>query len=268
MSDEELMKIIDICGLDIKDYNPIIANKFYEKADKLNEKKKWLKAEENIRKAIEHDPYVSRHWTLYSMCLNRLSSVKKIDRHEQNVAVFDFVMGRIDFEGLRNLANNIKEYQELEEEALSYLDNQEWAKADQAFRKLLEYDDVIIKDKKFMYWNAIGVCLRNMENYLEAEEAHRKAIEINNKDFNTWFLLGGLLLDIDRYEDAEAMLKEALKIDPKHGTTWRLLGSSIASQDRVDEAEIPFRNAVKYDPSDSDAQALLRRCLDYIVKKK
>ena len=267
MSKNEFLRVVDICGLDIKDYNPLKAKEFFEEADKLSQKKKWTKAEEKIRKAVELDPYESRYWTLYGLCLNNLC-MQKIDRYEQQEVVFNFIMDRIDFEGLRKLADDIEDFKELEEEALSYLDNQEHAKAEQAFRKLLEYDNIIIKNKEFMYWNAIGVSLKRLDNYEEAEEAHRKAIEINPKDFNSWFLLGWLLFDIDRYEDAESMLKKALKIDPKHGRAWRLLGSSIASQERVAEAEEPFRNAVKFDPSDPDAHALLQRCLEYQGKKK
>ncbi|MHA1200005.1 MAG: tetratricopeptide repeat protein [Candidatus Heimdallarchaeaceae archaeon] len=274
MMDDELLRVINTCGLKIGEFDPVKANDLFIKADKFSTKEKWGKAEPLIRQAIECNPYEFRYWLLYGSCLNRLN--RETDEHfEQSHVVFDYTMSRVDFEGMGKFVEALKEFGELEEESANDLQAKRWEKAEKGFKKLLEikasqpeaFRNILDKDmefpKDFMYWNAIAVSVENQGRSDEAEEAYRKSIEINPTEFHTWYFLGGLLSSNGRFEDAEAMYEEALKLDPKNGDIWCDLGSCLANQGKIAEAEEPFRKAVKYNPLDKGARDLLKRCLDY-----
>jgi Flp pilus assembly protein TadD len=279
MIEENLKTLIEICGLNIVDFDPVKANKLYLQADKMRGKENWKKADTLIRQAIECNPYELRYWTLFGLCLNNLSREDE-NLFEQSQAVFDYTMGSIDFEGMGRFVEDLQTFESLEKKSADDLQEGRWVQAEKGFKELLEMKDNrheafrnildanLDVPKDFMYWNAIAISVKNQGRIDEAEKAFRKSIELNPKEVNTWYFLAEMLADNGRFEEAEAMYREALKLDSKNSGICCDLGSCIANQGRVAEAEEPFRKAVKFDPSNKSAKELLQRCLDFLGKEE
>jgi tetratricopeptide (TPR) repeat protein len=86
--------------------------------------------------------------------------------------------------------------------------------------------------------------------YLKAEEAYRKAIELNPTDAWSWVGLGDLLTDhFGRHNEAEQVFRKAIESDPQQVWAWNALGNLLTSRlSRHAEAETVFRSAINIDP--------------------
>ena len=128
---------------------------------------------------------------------------------------------------------------------------QRYAEAEQAYRRALEIDP------KYVHaWGNLGNLLSDkLQRYDEAEQAYLKALKTDPKHVNTWFGLGVLLHDkLQRYDEAEQAYLKALKTDPKHVNTWFGLGLLLHDKlQRYDEAEQAYRQAIEIYPKEADA---------------
>ena len=261
MLDEELARIVEICNLKIGDYDPIKANELFNQAEDFRKKEKWDSAEKLIKEALESNPYEFRYWLLYSQCLT--SSSRESDEHfEQSHAVFEYTMGRVDFDGMKRFVDNLKYFQELEEKSVDNLQEKKWEEAEKGFRELLDMKNSLPEvfrktldkgleiPKDFMYWNGIAFSTENLGKLEEAEEAYRKSIELNPEEFHTWYFFAGFLSNQGKLQEAEAMYREAVKLEPKHSAAWCDLGACIANQGRITEAEKVYQKAIKLNPKE------------------
>ena len=76
-------------------------------------------------------------------------------------------------------------------------------------------------------WAFRGYLLReHLARYDEAEQAYRRAIEIDPKDAYPWNEFGTLLqVHLARYDEAEQAYRRAIEIDPKDAYPWN--GSAL-----------------------------------------
>jgi tetratricopeptide (TPR) repeat protein len=101
-------------------------------------------------------------------------------------------------------------------------------------------------------WSALGLALRRMKRYAEAEELYRKALLVArspnglkpNEVSAILANLGVLLTDIGRSDEAEALLREATSIDITErsddvelAVDFDELGEVLADQGELDEAQ-------------------------------
>jgi tetratricopeptide (TPR) repeat protein len=131
--------------------------------------------------------------------------------------------------------------------------------AEQAFRKAIEIDH-----KDAWPWIELGRLLHDkLERYDEAEQAYRKAIEINPKNDWPWIKLGQLLHDkLGRYDEAEQAFLKAIEIDPKDAWPWIELGQLLHDRlERYDEAEQAYRKAIEINPENAWTWAHLGQLL-------
>ncbi|MCH8295062.1 tetratricopeptide repeat protein, partial [Candidatus Poribacteria bacterium] len=92
--------------------------------------------------------------------------------------------------------------------------------AEDAFRKAIELDP-----KFALPWYNLGILLKDLERFEEAEDAYRKAIELDPKDTDPWYNLGHLFLrNLGRFGDAENAYWKAIELDPKDTNPWNTLG--------------------------------------------
>ena len=121
--------------------------------------------------------------------------------------------------------------------------------AEEALRKAIE-----LNPKDANSWCNLGNLLKNnLERYEEAEAAFRKAIELNPKDANPWCDLGILLADkLGKYEEAEAAFRKAIELNPKDANPWMNLGILMADKlGQYEEAGVTIRKAIELDPKDA-----------------
>jgi len=124
-------------------------------------------------------------------------------------------------------------------------------KAEEAFRKAIE-----LNPKMVVAWNNLGVVLMShFGRYEDAEKAIRKAIELDPKYAKAWHNLGILFaMHLDRYEDAEKAFRKAIELDPKDAKAWNNLGLLLMQNlGRYEDAEKAFNKAIELDPKNAAA---------------
>jgi tetratricopeptide (TPR) repeat protein len=116
--------------------------------------------------------------------------------------------------------------------------------AEQAYRRAAE-----LNPKWAWPWNSLGNLLQHaLKRYEEAEQAYRRAIEIDPKFDPPWGNLGDLLRDpLRRYAEAEQAYRRAIALR-SHPYPFNGLGDLLRYLGRYDEAEQAHRNALTLDP--------------------
>lgn len=117
-------------------------------------------------------------------------------------------------------------------------------KAEQAYRKAIELDP-----EDSLIWISLGLLLHtHMNRFDEAEDAYRKAVEIDPKFTLAWYGLGCLLNFQNRFTEAEEACRRAIDLDPNYAKAWNGLGNLLKDQlDRPEEAETAYRKAIELD---------------------
>ncbi|MCK4467011.1 MAG: tetratricopeptide repeat protein, partial [Desulfobacterales bacterium] len=123
-----------------------------------------------------------------------------------------------------------------------------YEEAEQAYRKAIEIDP----DYTWA-WGCLGFLLHdNLHRYEEAEQAYRKVVEINPNDAYIWSRLGSLLhYHLQHYEEAEQAYRKAVKIDPELVLALGGLGFLLHDNlHRYEEAEQVYKKAIEIEPTD------------------
>ena len=121
-----------------------------------------------------------------------------------------------------------------------------YKEAEDAYRKAIELDP-----KRAAPWGGLGNLLQDhLERYEEAEDAYRKAIELDPMRAGPRGALGDLLQDhLERYEEAEDAYRKAIELDPKWAAPWGRLGNLLHYRlERYEEAEDAYRKTIEVDP--------------------
>lgn len=102
-------------------------------------------------------------------------------------------------------------------------------------------------------YNNLGILLRNLKHYEEAEASYRKAIVLKSSLVQAYSNLGILLADLKRHTEAEASYQKAIEINPSYAYAYHNLGILLKDQKRHSEAEAAYRKAIELNPSYTDA---------------
>ncbi|MCU0875506.1 MAG: tetratricopeptide repeat protein, partial [Pirellulaceae bacterium] len=114
-------------------------------------------------------------------------------------------------------------------------------------------------------WTGLGNLLKShLGRYEEAEQAYRRACELDPKSADPWNGLGNLLqTHLGRYEEAEQAYRRACELDPKSADPWNGLGNLLMDcMERPAEAEQAYRKAMEIDPTDDSP----RHNLVYVLR--
>lgn len=95
----------------------------------------------------------------------------------------------------------------------------------------------------------LGVALRNSGREQEAEEAYRRALQLDEYYEEAHFNLGALLRD-ERPDEVRAHMERALELDPDYAPAHRELGYLLWAGGTSDQAERHLRKAVELAPGD------------------
>ncbi|MCI5146731.1 MAG: tetratricopeptide repeat protein, partial [Candidatus Electrothrix sp. AR3] len=115
--------------------------------------------------------------------------------------------------------------------------------AEQAYRRAIEIDSDYVYS-----WHGLGTLMREQKRFGEAEQAYRRAIEIDSGDVYSWNNLGTLMRKQKRFNEAEQAYKRAIEIDPDKVYSWFVFGTFMIEQKRFDEAEQAYKRAIETDP--------------------
>ena len=119
---------------------------------------------------------------------------------------------------------------------------QQYADAIQACKKAIEIDK-----KFYLPWAELGGIYSKMKDYDKAIESFLKAIQINPKWVITWIDLGYIYVDIQNYDEAVKTFMRATKLDKKLATPWNALGYVYLQLERFDDAiELVPKSNINY----------------------
>ena len=124
-----------------------------------------------------------------------------------------------------------------------------FAEAEQAYRRAIEIDS----DYAVPWYNLGSLLQVHLGRFAEAEQAYRRAIEIDPNHVSSWNNLGNLLQDhLARYAEAEQAYRRAIEIDPNFAYPWNGLGNLLDDHlARYAEAEQAYRRAIEIDSNDA-----------------
>jgi len=131
--------------------------------------------------------------------------------------------------------------------------------AEAALTQMMEEDGV-----RAWGWHGLGNLRKiHQRKDREAEQAYRKAVEIDPNLTRAWMALGELLGRLERHDEAETAYRGALNSDPDNAEAWNNLGWMLQHprMQRYDEAETAYRTALKADPNNIQAMNYLARLL-------
>jgi len=94
----------------------------------------------------------------------------------------------------------------------------------------------------------LGILLKKLKRYEEAEKEYREAIKINPNLAYAHNNLGILLQNLKRYEEAEKEYREAIKINPNLAYAHNNLGILLKKLKRYEEAAIFLKKAQQINP--------------------
>ncbi|HEX4263643.1 MAG TPA: tetratricopeptide repeat protein [Verrucomicrobiae bacterium] len=81
-------------------------------------------------------------------------------------------------------------------------------------------------DYRALYYMALGHT--GLGQFVQAETAYRRALELDNSDAKVWSNLGGLLYEhLKRHVDGIRCVEQALKLNPTHKLGWANLAYMV-----------------------------------------
>lgn len=96
------------------------------------------------------------------------------------------------------------------------------------------------------------------EEYAEAEEHYRRAVEASPESFEACYNLGSALVKGEKLEEAEKLLvalaADSLLADGDRSQAYYNLGNSQFAQQKLQEALENYKNAMRFDPNDVEAK--------------
>ncbi|MFB2933876.1 tetratricopeptide repeat protein [Aerosakkonemataceae cyanobacterium BLCC-F154] len=128
-----------------------------------------------------------------------------------------------------------------------YYQTENYLEAQAAIAKSLELDPVNSQS-----YYALGYCLEQTQNITEAISAYEDAIAIDPTLTDAYNNLGNLLLETGKIPEAEAIFRQAIAANPQHFGSYINLGNLLLQQNQVDLAIEVYQAALKFNPENSD----------------
>jgi predicted TPR repeat methyltransferase len=132
--------------------------------------------------------------------------------------------------------------------AIRLQQNEQWAAADDIYRRVLEVAPDFADAVHFS-----GVLAHQQGQSEKATALIARSLELEPERADWYSNLGIVLRDRLRLDDAVAAFQQAIALDPKHANAHNNLGVVLRAQDKPAEAEAAYRCAIQADPDHSDA---------------
>jgi tetratricopeptide (TPR) repeat protein len=106
-------------------------------------------------------------------------------------------------------------------------------------------------------WNYVGITLSRMERLTEAENAYRKALDIDAFYAKTHSNLGNLYLKRKMFDRAIAAFQRANTIDSTDTVNWLNMGLAYKQKGDLNGAIVSYHKAAECSPEDAEPWARL-----------
>jgi Flp pilus assembly protein TadD len=118
------------------------------------------------------------------------------------------------------------------------------------------------------YFSWLGILRDESGQWVEAEQAHRKAVELSPAADSLHNNLGYNLLMQKRNEEAAAEFREALKLNPRSQVAHNNLGMALANQNATGEAVANWQSAADAATAHNNLAAVLIEKGNYPAARK
>ncbi|MGI9251178.1 MAG: tetratricopeptide repeat protein [Pseudohongiellaceae bacterium] len=126
---------------------------------------------------------------------------------------------------------NPKEYQGHYNLSLAYLDREEYDNAEQAARRAIE-----LRPESDQAYQNLAVALNNQERFEETLEALKKVAELSRPSAENYYHSGFMATKAGRMDEAEQLLLQALELDPDYQDASNHLVFVYLETERYEEA--------------------------------
>jgi tetratricopeptide (TPR) repeat protein len=123
--------------------------------------------------------------------------------------------------------------------AKSHVSLEEYEEAKEYFKKAMELDS---GDPDIVV--GLGHCLLNMEDYTEAAPCFKRAIEMAPDEADSYYYLGSCYEKIEQVEEAKSMYKKAIDLSPREGVYYQALGFVYENSGNHKDAIVCFKKAM------------------------
>tara|TARA_X000001036_G_C20664902_1_gene800388 strand:+ start:444 stop:1823 length:1380 start_codon:yes stop_codon:yes gene_type:complete len=120
--------------------------------------------------------------------------------------------------------------------------------------------------KDHRVFSNLGIILKDIGKFKEAEIYTRKAIELKPDFVDAYSNLGTILKKLDNLKEAELSTRKAIKINPALAQVHSNLGTILKDIGNFKEAELSFRKAIELKPNLAPAHQNLGSVLMYLRK--
>lgn len=134
-------------------------------------------------------------------------------------------------------------------DALHYLGVIASQKGDQAASVDLITRAIALKSDAPKFHNNLGVALRELKRFAEAEASFRRALELNPDFIDAENNLAGLLSSQNRHAQAVEAFRKILKRNPNFADGWNQLGVALKETKAPEEAARCFREVIRLAPN-------------------
>ena len=182
--------------------------------------------------------------------------------------------------------NNSDASNDLLEEGKTYYNNEEYDKAIEIFKKVVElypndndnyywlgrsyyqneqYEEAINSLLKAIqlvpnspeYWAMLGISYGINGQIEEAIKSLLKAAELNPDDSSNWYNLGYAYINNEQYQESIEPLLKAAELNPDDSSNWYNLGYAYINNEQYQESIEPLLKATELNPDDRESWCFL-----------
>ena len=132
----------------------------------------------------------------------------------------------------------------------------------QAYQNLGQFKEAIVEYKKLdidqakhkMIPFSLGLCLLNTGNNIDAIEAFRIAVQLDDSFLDAWGNIGTALMSEGRYQEALPATQKVLDLDPDNPKAQMNLGGIYKELGKFDQALEATLKSLELRPDSPDAQ--------------
>lgn len=103
--------------------------------------------------------------------------------------------------------------------------------------------------------SAIGITYKNLRKLKEAQEAFKRAIELNPKFAEAYIMMGAVLISENNFAEAISFLKKAIKIEPLNESAFKALAKAYKRLGKKEESLEAFKKVIAINPKNALAYA-------------